>query len=376
MRVYPQINQNLLNEAAKLASPPVWTKFPALQDWLNGEKKPTVNQLADFAKAVHIPFGFFFLDELPKLKNTVPLFRSGSKKPLFEYSYELSETIRTILRRQDWLVDYFNSEGKERLHFVGSASSDDSVNGIAGNIRATLELPKNWSQFLPDKNSALNYLIQKTEDAGIFVSINGVLGNSSKNLDPGEFKGFVLSDAMAPYIFINEKDFPAAKLFTLAHELAHIWLGKTAVLDINKFQPADTKDEKLCDAVAAELLVAREILVAEWEKAKNSSNHLLILERFFKVSRVVIARRLLDIGKYTKPKFFAFYNQYRDEWEAKSEKRESGGSFYSNQNYRVGKAFFNTVHQAAKSGKLLYTDAYRLTELYGATFHKYQTLNL
>lgn len=373
MRVYPQINSNLLADAAATADEGLWLKFPNLQQWIQGEKKPTVNQLADFAKAVHIPFGFFFLDKLPERKNTVPLFRTNSKIAHFDYSYELSETINTIQKRQDWLADYLRNENYEELPFVGKFNTNHSYLPIANDIRSVLNLPANWSQFLPDKDAALKYLIKKVEDAGIYVAINGVLGNSSKNLNPEEFKGFVLSNKWAPYIFINGKDYPAAKIFTFMHEVAHIWLDKSAAFDIEKFQPANTATEKLCDAIAAELLVPETVLKAEWKKAAHRANVLDYLERFFKVSKIVIARRLLDLGIYNLQQFFGFYNAYKAFWDAKKESDDGGGSFYSNQPYRVGIKFFETVNEAALSGKLLYTDAYKLTNLYGSTFTKFKS---
>jgi Zn-dependent peptidase ImmA (M78 family) len=373
MRVYPQINNHLLGDAAASAVGDLWVKFPQLQDWINGIKKPTVNQLAEFAKFVHIPFGFFFLEKLPERKNTIPLFRTNNKEAFFDYSYELSETINTIQKRQDWLVDYLRNENYEALSFVGKYNDKDNYLTIANDIRATLNLPLNWSQFLTDKDAALKYLIKKAEAVGIYVAMNGVLGNTSKNLNPEEFKGFVLSNKWAPYIFINGKDYPAAKIFTFVHELAHIWLHKSAAFDFEKFQPANNDTEKLCDAVAAEFLVAKDVLLVEWKKVEKNSNHLDVLERFFKVSKVVIARRLLDLGFYTKQQFFDFYNAYKAFWDAKKENDESGGSFYANQPYRVGVKFFNTINEAATSGKLLYTDAYKLTNLYGSTFNKFKT---
>lgn len=374
MRVYPQIKNDLLGDAAALAGADVWIKFPQLQEWINGKKKPTVNQLADFAKAVHIPFGFFFLEKLPQIKNTVPLFRTNSKQPYFDYSYELAATINSIQKRQDWLVDYLQSEQQDELPFVGRFNTIHSYAVIADDIRKVLQLPVNWSQFLTDKEAALKYLIKKVEDSGIYVAINGVLGNSSKNLNPEEFKGFVLSNKWAPYIFINGKDYPAAKIFTFLHELAHIWLDKSAALDIERFQPANTAIEILCDAVAAELLVSKDVLTVEWKKVEKQANPLDYLERFFKVSKVVIARRLLDLGIYSRPQFFDFYNIYKAYWDNKNENEDGGGgSFYANQPFRVGIKFFETVDAATASGKLLYTDAYKLTNLYGSTFSKFKT---
>ncbi|QGW29876.1 ImmA/IrrE family metallo-endopeptidase [Phnomibacter ginsenosidimutans] len=373
MKVYPSINTTLLSQAAATADARLWVKFPSLQKWIDGQAQPTVRQLADFAKTVHIPFGFFFLQQLPERKNTVPLFRSGSKTPHFDYSFELSETINSIQRRQDWLVEYLRSEQQEELPFVGRFTVTNTYIEIANDIRKELKLPLNWSQFLSDKYTALKYLIKKAEDAGMYVAINGVIGNSNKNLNPEEFKGFVLSSKYAPYIFINGKDYPAAKLFTFMHELAHIWLDKSAALDIERFMPANTETERLCDAVAAELLVAETVLTTEWKKVANRDDHLDYLERFFKVSKIVIARRLLDLGIYSKPQFFGFYNAYKAFWDKKKEENGGGGSFYANQPYRVGIKFFDTVNAAAASGKLLYTDAYKLTNLYGSTFTKFKS---
>lgn len=373
MKVYPSINTALLSQAAATADARLWIKFPSLQKWIDGQAQPTVKQLADFAKTVHIPFGFFFLDKLPKIKNTIPLFRTNSKVAHFDYSYELSETIKTIQKRQQWLIDYLQSEQFDELSFVGRFKATDDYTSIANDIRKVLQLPVNWTQFLVDKHAALKYLITKAEDVGIYVAMNGVVGNSSKNLNPDEFKGFVLSHKVAPYIFINGKDYPAAKIFTFVHELAHIWLDATGAHDIEKFQPANNEIEKLCDSVAAELLVAKDVLISEWNKIKNHPRQLDTLERFFKVSKIVIARRLLDLGIYSKKEFFSFYNDYKAYWESKKEHENGGGSFYNNQPYRVGIKFFETINAATASGKLLYTDAYKLTNLYGTTFSSFKT---
>lgn len=375
MRVYPNINANLIGEAAASAGETVWAKFPNLQAWIKGEKYPTVNQLADFAKTVRLPFGYFFLNSLPKINNTLPLFRSGKSNPVFDYSADLQESIQTIERRQQWLVEYLKAEQADSLPFVGSFTVGDGTLDIAANIRQVLQLPVNWAPSLPDKDAALRYLIEKVESAGIYVTINGVVGNNGRrNLNPDEFKGFVLSNAFAPYIFINGKDYPAAKIFTLMHELVHIWLGNSAAFDLQGFMPADNLVEKKCDAVAAELLVAENTLRPMWDQYKHQPNPVLALERVFKVSRIVIARRLLDLGIFSKNDFFVFYNEYKKYWEQEAaESEQGGGSFYNNQNYRVGKAFFNTITEGARSGKLLYTDAYKLTGLHGKTFHTYET---
>lgn len=375
MPAYPNINLHILQLAAQTAGESLWQKFPKLNQWISGEKKPTVKQLALFAKDAHIPFGFFFLENLPQNTNTIPLFRSGFRKPVFDYSWELQQTIRDMQRRQFWVEDYLAAEGAAPLDFVGVAIGKKDIIKIAANIRKVLDIPLNWAQFANTKDDALNYLIHKIEAKGIFVTVNGVIGNSAKNLNPDEFKGFVLSSKTAPFVFINGKDFPASKIFTLMHEVVHIWLDKTAILDLENLLPPESEEEKLCDAVAAELLLPEEILIDAWEIVKNNPNHLQELERKFKVSRVVIARRLLDMDIYSKPKFFAFYNAYKEAWQKKQDSKTGGGDFYLNQPYRVGRAFFSLVSDAVKQGKLLYTDAYKLTNLHGKTYHEYENRN-
>ena len=208
MRISPPIKNILLSEAAALQGDSIWMKFPALKAWIDGEKKPTVKQLAEFAKTVQIPFGYFFLDKLPETKNTLPLFRTGSKDKIFNYSWELSEAVRIIERRQLWLIDYFKKEQTDPLPFVGAAIGLTDVKGIADHIRNVLDLQSNWAQFLTGKDSALNYLIDKAEAKRIFVAVNGIVGNATRQkLNSEEFKGFVLSNKLS-LIHISEPTRP------------------------------------------------------------------------------------------------------------------------------------------------------------------------
>lgn len=365
------INTNVLASAVEDAGPDLWQEFSALPDWLNGDKKPTVNQLADLAKKINVPFGYFFLDQLPEKQNVVPLFRTGHKNPVFTYSNALQKTISNIQLRQDWLAEYLQMEGMAPLKFVGSASEDDNILEIASQIRRKLKLSEDWAQSLPSRDRALQFLVEKIEAIGIFVVINGIVNNNThQSLDRSEFQGFALTNRYAPFIFINGKDYKAAQLFTIMHELAHIWLGVSAITDRNNFLPANDAVEKICDAIAAELLVPKVAFLREWDTVKNHERGLDKLSRIFKVSRIVIARRLLDLGIYSRSQFFSFYNAEKDRWDA-TPGSSGGGDFYNTQPYRVGRAFFNIVNNAAKSGRLLYSDAYKLTSLYGNTYHEF-----
>jgi Zn-dependent peptidase ImmA (M78 family) len=181
-----------------------------------------------------------------------------------------------------------------------------------------------------------------------------------------------MCDPYAPFIFINRQDFKAAQIFTLLHELVHVWFGISAASEIDQMRPPTNNQEKICDAVAAALLVDEEELRKVWERAKHQSNGIELLVKQFKVSSVVIGRRLLDIGIFNWTEYIQFYKSEKQKWES-SAQNGGGGDFYLNQPNRVGRAFFKMVDYATKSGKLLYSDAYKLTNLYGETYHNFQS---
>ena len=206
------INREILKLAAERIGGNTTAEFPKLADWLSGGPYPTVKQLAEFSKAVHIPFGYFFLDKLPELKTGIPLFRTEEALPSENYSDELRDSIRIIQSRQEWLKEYLLNEGATPLPFVNSFNETDNPCVVAREIRKTLQLSDDWAGSMPNWESALKYLLAKTEEAGIYLTINGVVENNThRPLNPDEFRGFALTDNYAPYIFINGKDFTAAK---------------------------------------------------------------------------------------------------------------------------------------------------------------------
>jgi Zn-dependent peptidase ImmA (M78 family) len=183
-------------------------------------------------------------------------------------------------------------------------------------------------------------------------------------------------DEYAPLVFVNGADSKSARMFTLAHELAHLWLGKDGLFNLIKMMPHHDETERFCNQVAAELLVPRHKLEERWQEASASGRPFQTIGRWFKVSPVVAARRALDLNLITKNEFFAFYEEDRREWErrkaAEKQKKTTGGpNFYDVQDTRLGKEFAYAVVSAAREGRLLYRDAYALTDLKGDTFDRY-----
>ncbi len=342
-------------------------KTPRVQDWINGSKTPTVKQLEDFSKKVHLPFGYLFLQEPPKEKLPIPFFRSNNI-PVTQVSVNIYDTILLMQQRQDWLSDYLKDNEFEALPFVGRFSNRNNVQEIVTDIRKTLGLPESWAKEFKTWQEALDFLADQIEDKGIITVFNGVVeNNTSRKIPVEECRGFVLVDKLAPFMFINNADAKAAQMFTLVHELAHIWTGHTAGFDFRKLQPASDPNEILCDKVAAEFLVPEKTFNEIW----TAKPDIQYAARYFKVSEIVIARRALDTGKFTKKQFFDFYEEYKNREIVKKESKKSGGDFYATTTKRLSISFAAHINNAVKSGKLLYRDAYKLTSLKGDTFQTY-----
>lgn len=172
-------------------------------------------------------------------------------------------------------------------------------------------------------------------------------------------------DDYAPFIFVNIADAIAAQIFTLVHELVHIWIGKSAGFDLGNLLPANDPIERLCDTVAAEILVPEKLFRKQFSLEQNFDR----LANYFKVSRLVIARRTLDFGLMSMQSYLQYYKHQQEEWErAKEANDTSGGNFYYTATGRVSKRFAGYIDKAVKRGQLLYRDAYRLTGLTAKTY--------
>ena len=349
-------------------------RCPRLSEWLSGADQPTLHQLEAFAKAASVPFGYLLLPEVPKEQLPIPHFRTLGDEPVRQSSPDLLETVHTMQRRQAWMREYLVEQGSEPLPAVRSVTVDDNSAIIARRMRETLGFDEAWATREPTWTDALRTLQRQIEEAGILVVVNGVVGNNThRKLDPTEFRGFVLVDEYAPLLFVNGADGKAAQMFTLSHELAHVFFGSSAAFDLRELQPAGDQTEQACNRVAAEFLVAAGQLYDLWPFVRNDPERFRTVARKFKVSEVVAARRALDLGLITRDVFFEFYRAWQER-DLPMHFGSEGGNFYATQNLRIGRRFGEAVVQATSEGRLLYREAYRLTGLSGHTFQSYAAI--
>lgn len=349
--------------------------FPKLDDWQSGERLPTFKQLETFAHKTMTPLGYFFLDAPPEEKLPIPDYRTVSDRPVGRPSPNLLETLQVMLRRQAWMRDQLIEQGQSELDYVGSARQSQNVVSVAARIKERLGLNADWSETQATWEDALRTLRAAAERIGILVASSSVVGlNNHRPLDPDEFRGFVLCDRYAPLIFVNGADAKSAQMFTLAHELAHVWLGRDALFNLVMMMPHRDQAERFCNQVAAEFLVPEHKLPQRWKEARGTDKPFHTIARAFKVSPLVVARRALDLGLISRAEFFRFYQQDQADWQRRKadERKKAGGpNFYAVQDVRLGKRFAYEVVRAAREGRMLYRDAYQLTDLRGDTFDRY-----
>jgi Zn-dependent peptidase ImmA (M78 family) len=348
--------------------------FPTWFKWINNESQPTFKQLERLSIKTSTPLGFFLLESPPVESLPIPHYRTLDDSMISGPSVDLLDSVQTLLRRQDWVRDLLVEQGAESLHFVSKANTNSNPKEVAKDIRSELGLKNGWASDCKTWEEAHRMLLTRIESLRIFVVVNGIVGNNThRKLNVKEFRGFVLVDEYAPFIFINGADGKGAQMFTLAHELAHVWFGSSAAFDLDSLHPANDKLEKICNEVAAEFLVPENELRERWSKVKRNVDSFSQVSRYFKVSEVVVARRALDLKLITKSDFFDFYeNRFVN--QQLNMKKATGGDFYANQKFRVGQRFAEAVFRSTAEGKLLYREAYQLTGLSGRTFSEFATL--
>lgn len=329
--------------------------------WEAGEKHPTFKQAQKFAQALYVPFGYLYLAEPPVQELPLPDFRTVPGQPPREPSPDLLDLISDVLGKQQWFREYRESEGIEEVSFVGSFEPSDPVAEVASDIREVIDVDgarsraSNWEGFMRG-------LTRNAERAGIMVMRSGVVGNNNRRtLDVEEFRGFSVSDRVAPLIFVNGRDFRGAQIFTLAHEMAHIWAGQGGLSNPNyglRSEQQDSTMEHFCNRVAAETLVPGEDFRSRWlPDSPSLSDNLRSLVSHYKVSAMVILRQAHDHDFLPTAEYRASYDELVEQAGKVEPTGEPGGNFYYTLAARNGIRFTEAVISGAAGGTLMSSEA-------------------
>ena len=346
-------------ERAGLESADLAHRFPKLEAWEAGEVLPTLKQIEHFAHVVHVPVGYLFLPTPPDEPLPIPDFRTMAGQPVRRASPDLLDTIYMAQERQDWYREFALMTREPEIRFVGSLTTDTPVQQAAAAMAAVLGFDLGTRADCPTWEEALRLFIGQAERVGVLVMVSGVvLSNNRRRLDPREFQGFALVDDRAPLVFINVADTKADPMFALAYELAHLWLGVSALSGADAASVNGHQEEEVwCNAVAMELLAPLAVVRVELLPGEELDETLKRLARWFKVSTLVILRRLLDAGVLDRVGFEAA-------WQAELNRLApfvlGGGNFYRTTLSRVSRRFAQALVASTLEGQTLYRDAFRM----------------
>ncbi len=334
-----------------------------IKEWIEGVSKPTFKQAQKLAEKLHIPFGYLFLSEPPQETLPIPDFRTIRNEPSYHPSVYLTELLYDLDRKQQWYREYMIENGYEPLSFVGSASLDTDIEQLSKKIKNTLKWETTF-QNIKNKEEFIYTLCHQVENIGILVMRSSYAGTSTHNtIAVEELRGLAIADEYAPLIFINSSDTKSAQVFTLAHELVHIWIGQSAISDIDMLTNHEDKIEKYCNAVAAEMLIPKKEFLKLWEKDKELLENCKTIARYFLVSDFVPLKRAYDFKLIDFNQYKTYYELLIEEWNKIKQVKNKGGNYYNSKPAKESKRFATAVIEATLEGKMLYRDAMGLLNI-------------
>jgi Zn-dependent peptidase ImmA (M78 family) len=336
-------------------------RLPMFELWLSGASSPTLKQLESFARRTHTPLGYLFLEGPPVEALPIPDFRTVADESIEHPSADLLDTVYVCQARQEWYRDNQLRGGEAPVQFLSSMTVQTPTEDAARDLRDRLDWTSDLRGQLRSWSEALSRLRERAEALGLLVMISGIVGsNTRRKLDPSEFRGFALADPYAPVAFVNGADSKAAQVFTLAHELAHLWLGATGLDDLEPRSEQTYEQERWCSQVAAELLVPMDEFRAVFDASAELRAQLQPLAERFRVSTQVIIGRVREAGHLTWERFLHELRVERERISGIITERGTGGNFYYTKPVQVSRRFAREVVASTLEGWTPYTEAFRL----------------
>lgn len=348
-----------------------------LISWEDGTLLPSIAQARKASEVYKRPLAVFYLPEPPTDFETLRDFRVIPGSDSRDYSPKLALLIRNTIYKQRWMGEFLEDEGVNQLEFVGSARLNNSPDDIANQIRNTLSVSIEDQISCSNRRDSLRYWINKTENAGIYIIRQG-------GIDLTEVRGFTISDKYAPFVYLNSMDALVAQIFTLAHELVHIWLGIAGISNLeisgSSINTESHDIETFCNRVASRVLIDNASFINQWQsysREADIANCILRMSRRYKISEEAIAVRLLETGDIDYSTYQELRLSYQQRWfEIQSRLRQrladsaGGPSYYRRMVTQNGYNFTRTIISAFKGGAITGSDASSLLNVKVSNFVK------
>jgi len=328
-----------------------------------GKEEPSRSVLLKMARAYHRSLLVFYLGEPPRTGDRGQDFRRAPGVTPPEYDPTLDALIRDIRGRQGIVKDLLEQTEPRRVDYVASMTMDVQPAELARRITDRLGFSLAEFRQQATVQTAFSHLREKVEASGTFVLLLGNLGSYHTNIPSGVFRGYAIADPVAPFIVVNDQDAPVAWAFTTLHELTHLWLGTTGVSGGS----TDTQLETYCNSVAGEMLLPEhELTELHFLRHASLQEAIGAVAQFasrWKISRAMVAYKLLRVNVISYAKWQALDKHYEDEWiatqaqSAAKDKTEGGPSYYVVKRHRLGHALLDLVKNSLSEGFLTHTKA-------------------
>lgn len=340
----------------------------------NGELLLTKKQLAKIASVYRRPLTVFYLSSPPSKGDRGQDFRTAQAQVTVRENALLDSLLRDVHARQSMIKSLIEEDDAPRqLTFVGSIRISNSVEETATKIVNSLfnsrETTRHAFSRAGGADAMFKMLRRKVEDSGVFVLIIGDLGSHHSQISESVFRGFAISDPIAPFIVINSHDAKPAYTFTLLHELVHIWLGLSGVSGSPSIEINNNRVERFCNDVASEILLPRAYLTTlvpqlRGQDESGLTDILSSVSQQFGVSEALVAyrlnsARLISDAVYTNI-CRELYNRWQRIKQAKKNadrENESGPNYYVVKQYKLGNALVDVVRRNLRDESITHTKA-------------------
>ena len=315
------ITPSVLEWAIKRAGVSAESIHKKAEQWVSGKARPTFKQAVDIAKTLQIPFGYLWLKEPPKEQEIIPDLRTIGNGGLAQIPLELKTVVNDVKQKQEWFKEYAKTNGILKCEAIGRFKGSDDTQEIADDVTARLEIQDLVGSGC-DKDRMLKNLIEKIEKLGILVMRNSILrGNTKKKLNLDTFRGFAIFDEFAPLIFINTNDSKAGQIFTLMHEVAHLWIGQSGISDLDIRE--NNKIELACNEIAAKILMPKTKIQKAFREFDDDRWLECIADRF-SVSTLAVLNRLRSLSLLAPRRYQELYNAEMERLSRIPKTRPSG----------------------------------------------------
>lgn len=342
----------------------------------DGEASPTRAQLVKMATAYRRPLLTFYLANPPVRADRGEDFRTLPDGAHISENALVDALLRNVKARQSMIKATLVEEGEEHpIATIGSMKIADGVKSVATSIEDTLQFRLDiYRQQTAD--NAFTYLRTATEKIGVFVLLMGNLGSHHTAVSLQLFRGFAIADEVAPVVVINDQDARTAWSFTLLHELAHLWLGKSGVSGASP----EAKIEKFCNDVASEILLPAEDLA--WFENRSSSKDDLVadISEFAttrNVSHSMVAYKLFRADHIDHETWISVSNLFRNQWirnrnetRERSRDAEGGPNYYVVKRHKIGSSLIKFTQRMLADGAITTSKAGKILDIKPQNVHR------